>query len=166
MKFGVLLLHILLTLLPPKWAKSGEFMRLSPIVVRAAQADTAVMGQPIHYTKEMAVKRVMNPQLLRRENTTHLGTGGRSQENASLGFRPAFLDFETQTIYPSRFADGRLAPFHLLDGLPDEVVADRLPCGRVTSAKATLISGFMRNGYFYSRAAAAKAAAEWQTIEG
>lgn len=108
------------------------------------------------------MKRVMNQEVLLRENTAHTGTGGRSQENASLGFRPAFLDFETQTLYPSRFADGRLAPFHLLDGLPDEVVADRLPCGRVTAAKATLISGFVRNGFFYTRTAAAKAAAEWR----
>jgi hypothetical protein len=108
------------------------------------------------------VKRLMNPELLRRENTFHIGTGGRSQENTSLGFRPAFLDFATQTIYPSRFADGRLAPFHLLDGLPDEVVVDRLACGRVTAAKATLISGFVRNGFFYTRTAAARAAAEWR----
>jgi hypothetical protein len=104
----------------------------------------------------------MNEEALKRENIIHADTGGRSQENASLGFRPAFLDFETQTIYPSRFADGRLAPFHLLDGLPDEVVADRLACGRVTAAKATLICGFMRNGYFYTRTAAAKAAMEWR----
>jgi hypothetical protein len=107
------------------------------------------------------VKRVMNPELLRRENVVHTGTGGRSQENSGLGFSPAFMDFATLAIYPSRFADGRPAPFHVLDGLPDEVVADRLPCGRVTAAKATLISGFVRNGFFYTRSAAAKAAAEW-----
>jgi hypothetical protein len=127
-----------------------------------ADVETAVMDQPIHDLRGRAVKRVMNQEVLRRENTMHIGTGGRSQENASLGFRPAFLDFETQTVYPSRFADGRLAPFHLLEGLPDEVVADRLPCGRVTAAKATLISGFVRNGFFYTRTAAAKAAAEWR----
>ncbi|MGZ5100162.1 MAG: hypothetical protein ACXWG8_02070 [Usitatibacter sp.] len=108
------------------------------------------------------MKRVMNPETLRRENVVHTGTGGRSQENSGLGFHPAFMDFETQTIYPSRFADGRLAPFHLLDGLPDEVVADRLACGRVTAAKATLIPGFVRNGFFYTRTAAARAAAEWR----
>jgi hypothetical protein len=107
----------------------------------------------------------MNGQTLQRQNTIYRDTGGRSQENASLGFRPAFLDFETQVIYPSRFADGRLAPFHLLDGLPDAVVADRLPGGKVTSAKATLIAGFVRNGYFYTRAAAAKAASEWMRLE-
>jgi len=99
--------------------------------------------------------------MLRRESVVHTGTGGRSGENAGLGFKPAFLDFATQTIYPSRFADGRLAPFHLLDGLPEEVVIDRAPNGRVIAAKATLISGFVRNGFFYTRTAAARAAAEW-----
>lgn len=132
------------------------------MVAPLARVETAVMDQPIHVREEEAVKRVMNQEVLLRENAVHTGTGGRSQENASLGFRPAFLDFETQTIYPSRFADGRLAPFHLLDGLPDEVVADRLACGRVTAAKATLISGFVRNGFFYTRTAATKAAAEWR----
>jgi hypothetical protein len=29
------------------------------------------------------------------------------------------------------------------------------------TAKATLISGFVRNGFFYTRSAAAKAAKEW-----
>jgi hypothetical protein len=111
------------------------------------------------------VKRVMNEKQLKRENSVHTGTGGRSQDNSGLGFRPAFLDFATQKIYPSRFGDGRLAPFHLLDGLPDEVVADRAPNGRVLAAKATLISGFMRDGYFYTRTAAARAAAEWAPAE-
>lgn len=108
------------------------------------------------------MKPLMSEERLRQQNREHVGTAGRSQENADLGFRPAFLDFETQTIYLSRFANGRLAPFHLLDGLPDDVVVDRSPTGRVVAAKATLIAGFMRNGYFYSRAAAARAAAEWR----
>ena len=80
------------------------------------------------------MKRVMSEELLKRENAVHADTGGRSQENSGLGFRPAFLDFATQTIYPSRFADGRLAPFHLLDGLPDEVVIDVTFSPQVKSA--------------------------------
>jgi hypothetical protein len=112
------------------------------------------------------VKPVMSEKQLQHENVAHAGSGGRSQENSGLGFKPAFLDFQTQKIYPSRFADGRLAPFHLLDGLPDEVVVDRAASGRVVTAKATLISGFVRNGFFYTRAAAAKAAKEWATTEG
>ena len=111
------------------------------------------------------VKRVMTETELKRENEVHVGTGGRSQENSGLGFRPAFLDFATQKIYPSRFADGRLAPFHLLDGLPEEVVIDRAPNGRVVATKATLISGFVRGGFFYTRTAAARAAREWASTE-
>jgi hypothetical protein len=102
---------------------------------------------------------------LKRENADHLGTGGRSQGNSGLGFRPAFFDFATQRIYPSRFADGRLAPFHLLDGLPEEVVIDRAPNGRIVACKATLISGFVRDGFFYTRRAAARAAQEWASTE-
>jgi hypothetical protein len=108
------------------------------------------------------MKRVMTAELLRDDNARHAGTGGRSEENSSLGFHPAFYDFATQAIYPSRFPDGRLAPVHMLDGLPDEIVVDRAANGRVTSLKASVIAGFVRNGYFYTRAAAAKAANEWR----
>lgn len=58
----------------------------------------------------------------------------------SLGFRPAFLDYATMTIYPSEFA------------------------AAVGVAKATLIAGFERNGYFYTRTAAARAAMEWTAL--
>jgi hypothetical protein len=114
---------------------------------------------------ETTMKRVMNEELIRKQNVAFAGTGGRSEENRNLGFRPAFFDFGTQTIYLSRFANGRAAPFHMLDGLPEEVVVDRSPTGRVISAKATLISGFERNGFFYTRTAAARAAAEWACRE-
>ena len=107
------------------------------------------------------MNRLVNAGQLQHENAVHAGTGGTSQGNAGLGFRPAFLDSATFIVYPSRFADGRPAPFHLLDGLPDEVVADRSASGRVVSAKATLISGFERGGFFYTRHAAARACAEW-----
>lgn len=108
------------------------------------------------------MKRLVTEETLRQENAAHVGTGGRSQENAGLGFKPAFLDFATQTLHPSRFADGRPAPVHVLDGLPDDVIVDRLPSGRVTAVKATIIPGFERNGFFYTRRAAARAAREWR----
>jgi hypothetical protein len=107
------------------------------------------------------MKHLVNEGQLVRENVAHAGTGGVSRGNAGLGFRPAFLDVATLTIYPSRFADGRPAPFHLLDGLPKEVVIDRLPSGRVVAAKASVISGFERGGFFYTRQAAARACAQW-----
>jgi hypothetical protein len=107
------------------------------------------------------MKNMLNAQALHRENQRHGGTGGVSRGNASLGFRPAFFDYATHTLYPSRFRDGRLAPFHLLEGLPDAAVAIRAPDGRVVAAKATLLAGFERNGFFYTRTAAAKAVKEW-----
>lgn len=97
----------------------------------------------------------MNPQLnlavLKRHNEEFAGTGGRSQENRSWGFRPAFMDVMTHVVYRSCFADGTSAPVHLLDGLPEEVVASRDAGGHVVSAKASIIAGFERNGRFYSR---------------
>jgi hypothetical protein len=80
----------------------------------------------------------------------------------ALGFRPAFLDTATFSIHLSRYADGQPAPFHLLDGLPDEVVVARSVFGsRILAAKATLVPGFERKGFFYTAPAAARAAAEW-----
>lgn len=89
------------------------------------------------------------------ENAVFRGTGGRSQENRGLGFRPAFMDEETLAVYPACFADGRPAPFHLLDGLPAEVVLSRRPDGRVASVKPSIVSGFTLDGEFYTREAAA-----------
>ena len=98
----------------------------------------------------------MTENVLKRENVEFHGTGGRSQENASLGFRPAFMDSETSMVYPSCFADGRPAPMHLLDGLPAEVVISRTANGRVKAVKSTIVSGFMLAGVFYTREAAAR----------
>src|SRR5437870_4517149 len=102
----------------------------------------------------------MSRQTLQRENVEFLATGGRSQENRSLGFRPAFMDQETLTVYPACFADGRPAPFHLLDGLPPEAVLTRTEQGRIASVKPSIISGFTLNGEFYTREAAARKASE------
>ena len=78
-----------------------------------------------------------------------------------LGFSPAFLDYATMRIYPARFADGTRAPYHCLDGLPDEVVLYRQRLGGVILAKETLIPGFERGGFFYTRTAAARACEQW-----
>lgn len=106
------------------------------------------------------MQTLMTPTLLRRENVQFLGTGARSEENRTLGFRPAFLDPDTATVYPSCFRDGRPAPFHLLDGLPSEVVLARRDDGRVAVAKPGLVSGFVLDGQFYTREAAARRAVE------
>ncbi|APV51559.1 hypothetical protein BWI17_18800 [Betaproteobacteria bacterium GR16-43] len=97
----------------------------------------------------------LNEETLQSENARHAGTGGRSQENRQCGFRPAFLDALTNVIYPCRFADGRPAPIHVLDGLPDEVVERRSETGRILAARGSLVSGFVLGNRFFTREDAA-----------
>jgi len=84
------------------------------------------------------------------ETTNYRGTGGVSENNRGLGFQPAFVDRETGTVHLSRFPDGRLAPCHLLDGLPAEVVLARNEQGRVMRVKASVVSGFVHEARFYT----------------
>ena len=100
---------------------------------------------------------LMTLNCLKQQNKCFKGTGGRSQENRSSGFLPAFSDTSTGAVYLSRFADGRLAPMHMLDGLPAEVVVDRSTSGRVKAVKKTVVAGFVRNDQFYTREQAAAA---------
>ncbi|HTS83621.1 MAG TPA: hypothetical protein VMG61_00835 [Usitatibacter sp.] len=83
---------------------------------------------------------------------------------ALLGFRHAFLDFATCAIYLSTDRRGIPANFHSYEGLPDEVVTRRWMTGSVASVKPSLIAGFERNGVFYTRRSAARAAVEWLVI--
>jgi len=69
-------------------------------------------------------------------NTWILDALAKQAPSPRLGFEPAFLDFATMAIYPTRFA-------------------------QEVKGKATLIPGYVRNGFFYTRTAAARAAAEW-----
>ena len=102
----------------------------------------------------------LSPRQLKAENRRHRGHGGVSEENRGIGFRPAFLDTRTLRIYPSRFMDGRPAPCHLLDGLPDELVEVRDTGGRALRAISSIVSGFVRDGRFFNRDEAA-AVAQW-----
>jgi hypothetical protein len=99
------------------------------------------------------MKQAMTESVLRQENLVFRGTGGISQENHSVGFRPAFLDSETGIVYASCYASGEPAPFHLLDGLPDELILERHATGRVAAVKQTVIS----RERFYTRDQAAQA---------
>lgn len=101
------------------------------------------------------MEQTLTKALLAFENATYRGTNGTSENNRCLGFRPAFIDRETCAVYLSRYPDGRLAPCHLLDGLPSELVLARSRLGRVTRVKASVVSGFVHDDSFYSRVEAA-----------
>ncbi len=97
------------------------------------------------------------------ENRRFAGTGGVSSENREIGFAPAFLDTVTGVVYRARFADGRPAPVHVLEGLPASLTESHSSTGVVTAVKTSVVSGFLRNGRFYTREQAASAVAELRT---
>ena len=99
---------------------------------------------------------------LKQENLQYCGTGGVSAKNHHMGFLPAYLDTETGNIYLSRFPDGRPAPVHLLSGLPRELFVHRKPSSSQASVKQSVISGFLWERTFYTRAEAALATAAAQ----
>jgi hypothetical protein len=106
----------------------------------------------------MANASTITPTTLARENVHYLGTAGRSVGNRRQGFRPAFFDNDTGLVHPSRFADGRPAPVHVIDGLPPALVVARTSAGRVLEVKAGVVSGFVRDERFYTREEAMHAA--------
>jgi len=92
---------------------------------------------------------------LTEENLRYTCSGGVSTHNRLHGFVPAFLDTATGNIYRSQHADGTPAAIHVLAGLPlDLFEPDSSSNGQLT-VKKSVISGFMRERTFYSRAAAA-----------
>jgi hypothetical protein len=62
-------------------------------------------------------------------------------------------------VYPSCFADGTPAPFHLLDGLPAALWVANEVTGRGLTIRETVIAGFVREHQFYTREEAARAVA-------
>ncbi len=101
--------------------------------------------------------RALSKRLLRSENRLFKGRGGISEENRSVGFVPAFLDCTTGQVYRSRFADGRPAPVHVLEGLPAHLLNGPSGMDRAVAAGSRLLSGFLREGRFYTRAEASRA---------
>ena len=92
---------------------------------------------------------------LELEEAAHRGTGGICAGNRHLGFVPAFLDSNTGKVFLSTYADGRPSLFHVLDGLPDELVVARDRQGRPSHVVGTVVSGFTLDNRFYTRAQAA-----------
>lgn len=93
---------------------------------------------------------------IRTQNAHFAGTGGVSGNNRAVGFVPAYQNTVTGEAVVSRFGDGRPAPVHVLDGLPESWVALRDADGSVTRTTGDVIAGFLRDGRFFTREAAAR----------
>jgi hypothetical protein len=108
--------------------------------------------------RERKMRGILSRQVLARQNRAFAKSAGVSENNRSAGFVPAYLDVASGVSVISRFADGRPAPVHLLDGIPEEWVATRDTAGRVASVRRGIVAGFVRDGRFYTREEAALAA--------
>lgn len=93
----------------------------------------------------------MNNKTLRFENLAFAGTRGVSKNNAKSGFAPAFLHCESGRIVISRTKGGQPAPFHLIDWLPEEWAESTREDGSIKKLIPEIVSGFSRNGQFYTR---------------
>lgn len=93
----------------------------------------------------------MTQERLELETELYEDSGATSTHCRPFGFRPAFYDTQTRTLLLSRFADGRLAPIHLLDGLPERVVVSRDVTGRIDAVVESIVAGFEMYGRFYTR---------------
>lgn len=113
--------------------------------------------QPTSRPENGAAKRLCS-NLLEAENQRFKGTGGVSEGNRERGFIPAFHDRHSGQSVISRYADGTPAPVHVLDGLPAEWIAEYDKTGHALTAREGVIAGFLRNGLFYTREEAARAA--------
>jgi hypothetical protein len=94
------------------------------------------------------------------QNAAFRATGGVSCNNRAAGFLPAYCNLSTGEAVVSQFADGRPSPVHLLDGLPAAWVAARDAAGHVREALPSVVAGFIRDGAFYTREAAARCIAQ------
>ena len=110
--------------------------------------------------KRMVMQGILSEQLLHRQNQQFDGTGGVSENNREMGFVPAFQDTDTDSSVVSRFADGRPAPVHVLDGLPEDWITARDEKGNVLSVRDSVVAGFICAGRFYTREEAAIARSE------
>jgi len=100
---------------------------------------------------------LLTARTLRDENRVFRGTGGVSAGNRALGFRPAFKDTTSGTVYLSCFADGRPAPIHMLEGLPKALTHARGASSNIM--KNCVVAGFVLENTFYTREEAANAIA-------
>ena len=97
---------------------------------------------------------------LEKENSDYSGTGGVSHENGHCNFVPAFKNPETGLVVIACYADGRRAPCHILEGLPESWINCWDDQGRITGIKDIILSGFVRLNRFYTRQEAAEFMAE------
>src|SRR3569623_132294 len=102
------------------------------------------------------MKQSFTRDQLQHQAAVYLGTGGVSDANQQFGFKPAFLNRDSGECALSCDACGSPAAIHQFDGVPESWVALREASGRPVALKSSVVSGFMRNGQYFTRDQAAQ----------
>jgi hypothetical protein len=102
------------------------------------------------------MKQMLDYEDVIRDSLAYRGTGGVSAENSVYGFRPAFLDRDTGRIHLCDHPAGDALTSHRFDGLPAECITARDAQGRPSAIRSSLVAGFEREGYFFTREQAAQ----------
>ena len=91
----------------------------------------------------------------KQDNGTHKGVAG-STTQPPPDFVPAYYDSETETVYLSRYSNGKQAPVHVLDTIPEELLQQNREheAAHQSEPSPRLIVGFVHNNRFYTRAQA------------
>lgn len=103
------------------------------------------------------MSRPVSAQTLYEQNLVFAGTNGISQNNCRQRFVPAFRDEDTGRVELARFANGKLAPAHLIIGLPAEWATAWSEEGYIMAVKGSITAGFVRDSRFFTREEAAAA---------
>lgn len=93
----------------------------------------------------------MNQNTLRRENDDFQGTPGVSENNRHARFQPAFQDLSTGHVEVSRLKTGEPAAVHIISFLPMDWAEIMDGDGHILALKPDVVSGFVRDGVFYTR---------------
>jgi hypothetical protein len=121
----------------------------------AMMAQVLVSGQsPRQSPRQSLGKSVLG--LAFRPAREESGNRAVALAGSALELVPGFLDAETGKVYPSCFADGQLAPVHLLDAVPEELVSARDAAGKARTLRPSVVSGFVSGTRFYTREEAAR----------
>ena len=103
------------------------------------------------------MNRPVSEQTLHQQNLAFAGTTGVSENNRRMRFQAAFRDEESGRVEVARFENGKLAPAHLIVGLPREWAVAFTSVGSIVAIKPSIIAGFVRDGVFFTREEAAVA---------
>jgi hypothetical protein len=93
----------------------------------------------------------MDEHTLCQENLEYRGTRGISQNNKTTGFSPAFREEKTGRIEIARLSNGHPAPAHIISWLPVDWALTRDEHGAIMELIPDIVSGFVRQGLFYTR---------------